>query len=109
MLTLGAIQPTLTFEQWSVELDDGASEYETTIVTAGVRIKQVGPGNLVMEIENGTSDISGGDVTFTALSAEYHWTQGKSKWGPGIKSFSNDAPGEKLTGTVGYFGGEWIF
>lgn len=110
VLTFGKIQPTLTHEMWAVEEDDGATEYDTAITTAGIRLNGlVGPGNLVFEVESGTSDISGDDVAFTAIAGEYLLRDGKSRYGPGFKTFSNDAPNEELTGTIFYVGGEWIF
>jgi hypothetical protein len=108
VIFLGNIWPSLTYESYHFEEDDGDTEFDVSVITAGVTLAKLGPGNLLLEIESATSDISGDDVAFTQLSGEYHFFAGKSRFGPGFKYFSNDAD-EELTGTVVYFGGEWKF
>jgi hypothetical protein len=108
VLFLGSIWPSLTYESYHFEEDDGDTEFDVSVITAGVTLAKMGPGNLLIELELGNSDLSGKDVASTQLSGEYHFFAGKSRFGPGFKSFSNDAE-EALEGTVVYFGGEWKF
>lgn len=108
VMFFGDIWPSLTYESYHFEEDDGDAEFDVTVLTAGVTLAKLGPGNLLIEVELGNSDLSGEDVAFTQVSGEYHFFAGKSRFGPGFKNFSNDAE-EKLEGTVLYFGGEWKF
>lgn len=105
---LDAILPSVTIEQWAADENDGATTYDTQIITLGITMQRLGPADLVLELELGSSDISGKAVASQVISAEYLWRIGKSKWGPGFKTFSNDAS-EALTGTILYGGGEWKF
>lgn len=85
--------------------EDANFQYFKATFNAGLRFDSLGPGNLIVEVENGTSDISVENVSF---AGEYLWTHERSSWGPGVKFFQNDAD-EKLKGTATYFGGEWRF
>ena len=105
---LDTILPSVTIEQWAADENDGANIYDTQIITLGITMQRLGPADLVFELELGSSDISGKAVASQVISAEYLWRIGKSKWGPGFKTFSNDA-GEALTGTILYGGGKWKF
>lgn len=105
---LDTILPSVTIEQWAADENDGSNIYDTQIITLGITMQRLGPADLVLELELGSSDISGKAVASQVISAEYLWRIGKSKWGPGFKTFSNDA-GEALTGTILYGGGEWKF
>ena len=105
---LDTILPSVTIEQWAADENDGANIYDTQIITLGITMQRLGPADLVLELELGSSDISGKAVASQVISAEYLWRIGKSKWGPGFKTFSNDAD-EALTGTILYGGGEWKF
>ena len=108
VLYFGDIWPSLTYENYHFEENDGDTEFDVQVITAGVTLAKLGPGNLLIEVESATSDIGGEDVAFTQFSGEYHFFAGKSRFGPGFKYFSNDAE-EALEGTVLYFGGEWKF
>ena len=108
VLFFGNIWPSLTYENYHFEENDGEAEFDVSVITAGVTLAKLGPGNLLIELELANSDISGEDVAFTQVSGEYHFFAGKSRFGPGFKYFSNDAE-EALEGSVVYFGGEWKF
>jgi len=110
VMYFGNIWPSLTYESYHFEEDDGGSEFDVSVITAGVTLAKLGPGNLLIEMEMATlAPDEGDDVNFTQFSGEYHFSAGKSKFGPGFKSFSNDAKGDSLEGTVLYFGGEWKY
>lgn len=113
---IGDIVPMVTWENYDVEEDDGdGNEYTTQIVTVGVTLNRLGPGNLVLTDEIGSSDIADVDgdgkndtVNANVFHAEYHWSAGGSRFGPGLKIASNDAE-EKVEHQLVYFGGEWAF
>jgi hypothetical protein len=107
-LYFGDIRPIVNYESRHHEEDDGEVEFDVSVIEAGVLIGRLGPGNLWLQVELGNSDISGDDVAFTQFSGEYHFVHGSTKHGPGFKNFSNDA-GEKLQGTIIYYGGDWVF
>ena len=114
------IIPYVNLESWNTKKNAGAASYDTQIITLGVNMKDLGPGDLIVATEQGT--MSGGfyapdptkpdkfsDVKFTGYGAEYLFHAGKSLHGPGFKSFSNDAENEKLKGSVIYYGSKWVF
>jgi hypothetical protein len=124
--TFGTIIPYLNVEQWHVDQTNGATSYDTQILTLGVNLKDLGPGDLIVATEQGT--MSGdfyqdpkktakagkpvfADVKFTGYALEYLFHAGKSVFGPGFKTFSNDAPGasDTLTGSVIYFASKFTF
>jgi len=109
VMFFGDIWPSLTYESRHIEENKGDEGYDVSVIEAGVTVANLGPGNLWIAAELGNSDLSGEDVAFTQFSGEYHFKAGRSKYGPGFKSFSNDAPGEKLSGLIVYFGGEYVF
>jgi hypothetical protein len=112
------IIPYVNLESWTTGKNAGSASYDTQIITIGVNLRELGPGDLIVATEQGTmtGDFhadpkkSGkfSDVAFSGYGAEYLFHTGKSLHGPGFKSFSNDA-GEALSGTVIYYGSKWIF